>query len=90
LEEIAQERNPKIVFTSSLESGIGRLMTASIAAGLGSNIAHGLGTGPLLAEDVWRDDQFISDGNYHLPDAEKLTELMNTKLESRPIQKMSI
>jgi O-succinylbenzoate synthase len=90
LEEIAQERNPKIVFTSSLESGIGRLMTASIAAGLGSNLAHGLGTGPLLAEDVWRDDQFISDGNYHLPDGEKLTELMNAKLESRHIQEIKI
>ncbi|SMO68682.1 O-succinylbenzoate synthase [Fodinibius sediminis] len=42
----------KIVFTSSLESSIGRMITAALALGMGaSDYAHGLATGSVLSED---------------------------------------
>lgn len=59
----------KIVFTTSLESGVGRMMTATLASGLGSGqSAHGLDTGGLLKTDVWHDRAYIDNGNIYLPD----------------------
>lgn len=90
LKEISDQKSVKIVFTSSLESGLGRLMTATLAAGLGSvNTAHGLATGSLLAEDVWRDDQFIKNGRFILPEPEKLTNLTATNISSLKTQKIT-
>ncbi|SHE44639.1 O-succinylbenzoate synthase [Fodinibius roseus] len=48
----ARQFNCSLVFTSSLESSIGRTITAVLASGLGSeDHAHGLNTGSLLAQD---------------------------------------
>lgn len=59
----------KTVFTTSLESGIGRIVSAILASGLGSDeIAHGLTTEQLLAEDLHSDASLISEGQYHLKD----------------------
>ncbi|MDZ7714701.1 MAG: hypothetical protein U5J95_00660 [Balneolaceae bacterium] len=57
------------VFTSSLESGIGRMMTATLASGLGAKqTAHGLATGSLLTMDVWDDGTYINNGRFTMPD----------------------
>jgi o-succinylbenzoate synthase len=64
---LANTHTNKAVFTTSLESGVGRKITAILAAGLGSSqTAHGLDTGKLLAEDVHSDIAYISKGVYHL------------------------
>lgn len=64
---LADTHNNKAVFTTSLESGIGRQMTAILAAGLGSSqTAHGLTTGKFLAKDLHSDIAYISEGAYHL------------------------
>lgn len=64
---LANTHNNKAVFTTSLESGIGRTMTAILASGLGSpKTAHGLTTGNLLAQDLNSDVSYISNGAYHL------------------------
>ena len=45
-----------IVFTTALESKIGRAMTADLASYLGDNsLAHGLNTGRLLKRDLFKD-----------------------------------
>lgn len=50
---LADTHNKRIVFTTSLESVVGRTMAAELAAGLGTaTMAHGLSTGELLAEKV--------------------------------------
>lgn len=64
---LANTHNNKTVFTTSLESGVGRRITAVLASGLGSpHTAHGLTTGELLAKDVYSDMASISKGAYHL------------------------
>ncbi len=88
--ELIKSRSKKIIFTTALESGIGRLMTASLAAGHApSDFAHGLGTGDLLKRDIWNDDLFISNGNFHLPDAHQLAALMNQIVTDLPLVKIS-
>lgn len=68
----ARQQGLETVFTTSLESGIGRRMTASLATGLGSlQMAHGLATGQLLAEDLLNDSSCISNGYYQLPEGAK-------------------
>lgn len=63
----ADTHNNKAIFTTSLESGIGRRVTAVLASGKGSpQIAHGLTTGKLLAKDIHNDTTCISDGFYYL------------------------
>ncbi|HYW35797.1 MAG TPA: o-succinylbenzoate synthase [Balneolaceae bacterium] len=90
LKKIAQIRDTKLIFTTSLESGIGRLMTATLAAGLGApDAAHGLATGSKLAEDIWQDDEMIHDGRFHLPDAASLVKLMNVHFPDSLIPKIS-
>lgn len=63
------------VFTTSLESGIGRMMTANLASGLGAtHLAQGLATGSLLTMDVWHDRTYINSGYFNLPDGPGLGE----------------
>lgn len=63
------------VFTTSLESGIGRIMTATLASGLGApQFAHGLATGSLLKMDVWHDRAYINSGYFNMPDGYGLGE----------------
>lgn len=76
----------KCIYTSSLESGIGRLMTASLAAGRGAEAAHGLATGARLKVDIWNDTPFLQNGRYILPDAGRLNRLMDTDLSSLPLR----
>lgn len=75
----------KVVYTSSLESGVGRLMTAALAAARGTDTAHGIATGRLLETDLWSDRSFISNGSYRLPDAGTLSDLMETDLTQLPL-----
>lgn len=78
-----------LIFTTSLEGAIGRLMTASLAAGMGSkHMAHGLATGHLLTDDLWRDDQFISNGAFTLPSYDKLNALMESNLSNLSVKKL--
>lgn len=57
------------IFTTSLESGVGRTMTAILACGLGSKThAHGLATGDLFKMDVYDDQAYINNGYFDLPD----------------------
>lgn len=64
---LADTHNNKAVFTTSLESGVGRQMTAVLASGLGSpQTAHGLSTGNLLIKDVDSSLSYISEGYYHV------------------------
>lgn len=59
----ADESNCALVFTSSLESSVGRGITALLASGLGSQqYAHGLSTGTRLAHDTIPDYPFIQQG----------------------------
>lgn len=70
---LANSHNNKVIYTTSLESGIGRTMTVILASGLGSRgSAHGLSTGSLLKMDVWNDGTYIDNGSVYLPDRSKL------------------
>lgn len=63
--ELAHSHGSHTIFTTSLESGVGREITAVLASGLGSAYhAHGLATGQLLAEDLLTDNDYISKGCY--------------------------
>lgn len=62
---LADTHENKAVFTSSLESGIGRAVTAILASGKGAyETAHGLATGNLFANDIYSDSAFITNGYY--------------------------
>ncbi len=85
-----RNQHPKFVLTTSLESGIGRLMTASLAAAFGDGtLAHGLNTGLLLTDDLWDDEQFIKNGRFKLPDTTHLEALMNSDLPVSIIHRIS-
>jgi o-succinylbenzoate synthase len=56
-----------VVFTSLLDSALGRTAVAHMCASLQGGRAHGLATGELLREDVGRD--VIEKGEFVLPDA---------------------
>lgn len=56
-----------MVFTTSLESKIGRIITAILALGWGAKkYAHGLATGSLLSHDL-NDETEINSGSYAIP-----------------------
>lgn len=78
----AQKYNCSLVFTSSLESSIGRTITAVLASGLGSkDYAHGLHTGPLLARDVASNQPKIISGS--IPSKElNTTDVDRTNIET--------
>lgn len=70
---LADHHDNKVIYTTSLESGIGRIMTATLATGLGDrDSAHGLATGGLLKMDVWYDGTYINNGSISLPDRSEL------------------
>ena len=70
---LADNHGNKVIYTTSLESGIGRAMTVILAAGLGNrDSAHGLSTGSLLNMDVWNDGTYINNGSVNLPDRSQL------------------
>jgi len=64
---LADTHDNRVVFTTSLESGIGRRVTAELASGIGNpQTAQGLDTGKLLAKDLNTDKEYIYDGYYHV------------------------
>lgn len=64
--ETAYTKNVACVVTTSLESGVGRRLTAMFASTYAPLIhAHGLATGFLYLTDLLRDDHLIRDGFYH-------------------------
>lgn len=63
----ADTHDNKTIFTTSLESAIGRKITAVLASGLGSaESAHGLATGSLLAQDICSESNEIKNGSFDL------------------------
>jgi hypothetical protein len=65
---LANTHDNEIIFTTSLEGGIGRRITAILASGLGSlKNAHGLATGHLLTADIINRES-LSNGIYKLDD----------------------
>lgn len=76
---LANNHGNKVIYTTSLESGIGRTMTVILAAGLGNrDSAHGLSTGSLLTMDVWNDGTYINNGSVNLPDRSELGKRYNS------------
>jgi o-succinylbenzoate synthase len=64
--ESSYSKNVACVITTSLESGVGRRLTAMFASTYAPLIhAHGLATGFLYPTDLLRDDHLIRDGFYH-------------------------
>lgn len=79
---VAETHNNKAVITTSLETGIARMMTAILASGPGtSNTEHGLATGKYLKMDVWHDGTYINNGYFHLPDAPGLGKKRRSDLQ---------
>lgn len=69
----AKKYDCSIVFSSSLESSIGRTITAVLASGLGSpDFAHGLNTGSLLSRDINLDQPKIISGSIQLDDIDTI------------------
>jgi o-succinylbenzoate synthase len=65
----ALEKDIETVFTTSLESGVGRLATAHLASIHGSSkYAHGLATGKYIKNDILDDSSCLKHGSYQLPD----------------------
>lgn len=78
------------VFTTSLESGIGRMMTATLASGLGApHFAHGLATGSLLKMDVWYDRDYINSGYFNLPDGFGVDKKYQPKIKDLILQSIT-
>ncbi|MFN1836012.1 o-succinylbenzoate synthase [Balneola sp. MJW-20] len=65
--QMADAHNIKVVFTTALESIVGRTMIAELASVLGNkNIAHGLDTGSVFSSDLSTLTE-IQKGCYHFP-----------------------
>ncbi|WP_265766211.1 o-succinylbenzoate synthase [Fodinibius salsisoli] len=63
----SEKANRSLVFTSSLDSSIGRSMTALLASGLGAGgYAHGLNTGNLFSQDIHPNRPLIQQGHIQL------------------------
>lgn len=72
--ELADDHDIKTVFSTSLESAIGRRMTALLAGSIGSPVAHGLDTGRLLQADFTKSGTYIRNGRFIIPSLEELAE----------------
>lgn len=84
---LADHHECRTVFTSSLETGIGRMMTVILASGLGSpKIAHGLNTGPLLGKDIWRDKSNIQNGYFSVSDTPFSADISASKINELTIK----
>jgi o-succinylbenzoate synthase len=65
--QLADSHYNSVVFTTSLESKIGRTITAILTSGWGAtNYAHGLSTGSLFEYDLGEESE-IHSGFFHLP-----------------------
>ncbi len=65
--ELAASHHIPCIFTSTLDAGIVRLLTAHLSAALGSpGYACGVATGSLFRQDVFSDEHFIIDGRLQL------------------------
>lgn len=72
-----KEASKKIVFTTSLDSIIGRTVTGILANNLGSmDLAHGLGTATFLSDDLGREIEIV-DGNYKISDNPGIGRVIN-------------
>ncbi|GAA5520872.1 o-succinylbenzoate synthase [Aliifodinibius salicampi] len=72
----------KIIFTSSLESSIGRTITSILASGWGAkDHAHGLNTGNMLEQDITANQPMIFNGSINSSDMDAVT-VTNTHLET--------
>ncbi|MFH5831107.1 o-succinylbenzoate synthase [Halalkalibaculum sp. DA3122] len=88
---LADNHDYKLVVTTSLEGGIGRMMTAILAAGAGSTaLAQGLATGNRLALDVWNDQPYIKNGTMHLPEKEGLGMQFNPEKLAPAVKKIEL
>lgn len=68
IKALADQHDNTVIFTSSLEGGTGRAMTALLAGGLGSaRHAHGLATGMLFQSDFAVSPDAVSRGNFRVP-----------------------
>jgi L-alanine-DL-glutamate epimerase-like enolase superfamily enzyme len=77
---LANTLNIKLVYTTLLESAVGRAATAAISAGSGNDIwAHGLSTGKNLAADV-SPEQWLNKPEISFPDEPGLGISLNTDL----------
>ena len=66
---MARDAGVQVVVTTTLDSVVGRLGAAHLAAGVASpELAQGLATGPLLARDLAPDPALINGGKLMLPD----------------------
>lgn len=66
--ELAGTHNMEVVFTTSLDGIIGRIISAVLASGLGTpTFAHGLATGSLLNEPG-TEAELITNGSYQIPE----------------------
>lgn len=76
----ANTLNIKLVYTTLLESAVGRAATAAIAAGAGNDIwAHGLSTGNKLAADV-SPENWLNKPEIAFPDEPGLGVSLNTDM----------
>lgn len=67
--KLAEGSGVKVVVTTSLESGVGRRLTAKLASMIRfAPHAHGLATGSMFADgaDPWPDHNLIRNGTYHV------------------------
>ncbi|MCH8558955.1 MAG: o-succinylbenzoate synthase [Balneolia bacterium] len=67
--KLAEGSGVKVVVTTSLESGVGRRITAKLASMIRfAPHAHGLATGSMFANgaDPWPDQDLIRNGTYHV------------------------
>lgn len=84
-QQLANTLDNEIIFTTSLESGIGRRTTAILASGLGSaRAAHGLATGKHLAKDFHRDKNCIINGKFELNNVQN--DSINNVQDIKPLQ----
>ncbi len=92
--EICQEAielGYSIIFTTALESAVGRGMTAALASGLGSdNHAHGLATGDYFKTDVWEDKKYLKKGYYDLSVESELDHNINFNAPNATIEQIEL
>lgn len=66
---MARDAGVQVVVTTTLDSVVGRLGAAHLAAGVASpDLAQGLATGPWLSRDLVPDPVLIEGGQLLLPD----------------------
>ncbi|HEX6981400.1 MAG TPA: o-succinylbenzoate synthase [Balneolaceae bacterium] len=83
---LGDTHDSKVVLTSALESGVGRMITSILASGLGSqNLAQGLNTSQFLATDIYSDASHINNGMYDLSYYQKWIKIQLNNLQNKSI-----